>query len=54
MDRLQQTAAAVVEDGLARGRSNHALFHDLAGLGGIDESVAAAARPPRLTEPWFC
>jgi radical SAM superfamily enzyme YgiQ (UPF0313 family) len=59
MDRLQQAAAAVVEDGLAGGRSNHALFHDLAALarngpGGIEEVVASAARPPRLTESWFC
>jgi radical SAM superfamily enzyme YgiQ (UPF0313 family) len=59
MDRLQKAAADLVEDGLARGRSNHALFHDLAGLardgiGGIEMGVASAVRPPRLTEAWFC
>jgi radical SAM superfamily enzyme YgiQ (UPF0313 family) len=59
MDRLQETAASVVEDGLARGRSNHAIFHDLAGLarngpGGIEEVAASVSRPPRLTEAWFC
>ncbi len=59
MDRLQEAAADLVEHGLALGRSNHALFHDLAGLardglGGIEEGVASAVRPPRLTEAWFC
>jgi radical SAM superfamily enzyme YgiQ (UPF0313 family) len=59
MDRLQETAASVVEDGLARGRSNHAIFHELAGLArngpdGIEVVAASTSRPPRLTEAWFC
>jgi len=59
MDRLQRAAAGVVEEGLAGGRSNHAIFHDLAGLarkrpGAIEEVVATGVSPPRLTEAWFC
>jgi hypothetical protein len=56
MDRLQEAAAALVEDGVARGRSNHAMFHELAelALGESEEVTASPARPPRLTEAWFC
>jgi len=62
MDRLQEAAAAVVEEGVARGRSNHSIFHDLAGLAvdgpeeldELEEVTAPKARPPRLTEAWFC
>ncbi len=56
MDRLQKTAAALVEDGVARGRSNHSMFHGLAelALGEIEEVAHSPLRPPRLTEAWFC
>jgi len=59
MDRIQKAAAALVEDGVARGRSNHSIFHDLAGLavselGELEAVAASPARPPRLTEAWFC
>jgi radical SAM superfamily enzyme YgiQ (UPF0313 family) len=56
MDRLQEAAARLVETGIVRGRSNHALFHDLAelALGEIQEVTVAPARAPRLTEAWFC
>ncbi len=59
MDRLQETAAALVEDGVAQGRSNHSIFHDLARLAAgeldeLEEVAASPARPPRLTEAWFC
>jgi radical SAM superfamily enzyme YgiQ (UPF0313 family) len=56
MDRLQEASAALVEDGVARGRSNHRMFHDLAelALGGIEEVTGSPARAPRLTEAWFC
>lgn len=62
MDRLQEAAAALVEEGVARGRSNHSIFHDLAGLAAgepeeldeLEEVSASKARPPRLTEAWFC
>ena len=62
MDRLQEAAAALVEDGVARGRSDHSIFHDLAGLAAgepeeldeLEEVAASKARPPRLTEAWFC
>jgi radical SAM superfamily enzyme YgiQ (UPF0313 family) len=62
MDRLQEAAAALVEEGVARGRSNHSIFHDLAGLATHDieglvepeEAAASLPRPPRLTEAWFC
>jgi radical SAM superfamily enzyme YgiQ (UPF0313 family) len=62
MDRLQEAAAALVEEGVARGRSNHSIFHDLAGLATHDieglvepeEAAASFPRPPRLTEAWFC
>jgi radical SAM superfamily enzyme YgiQ (UPF0313 family) len=67
MDRLQESAATLVEEGVARGRSNHSMFHDLARIAfhGPDEpnepneadefeEVASPARPPRLTEAWFC
>ena len=59
MDRLQQAAANLVEDGVARGRPNHSIFHHLAGLaapdlGELDEVAPSSVRPPRLTEAWFC
>ena len=56
LDRLQETAAALVEDRVARGRSNHSMFHELAelALAEIEEATASPARPPRLTEAWFC
>jgi radical SAM superfamily enzyme YgiQ (UPF0313 family) len=56
MDRLQDRAAALVERGVALGRSNHAMFHDLAvlALGERSETVPSPSRPPRLTEAWFC
>jgi radical SAM superfamily enzyme YgiQ (UPF0313 family) len=56
MDRLQEEAAAVVEEGVALGRSNHEMFHDLAVLvlGDGAEAVPSCRRPPRLTEAWFC
>ena len=61
MDRLQEAAATVVEDGVARGRSNHSIFHDLARLATCEpdkldelEEAASSNRPPRLTEAWFC
>jgi len=56
MDRLQEAAAALVEDGVARGLSNHSMFHELAelALGELVEASPSPARPPRLTEAWFC
>jgi radical SAM superfamily enzyme YgiQ (UPF0313 family) len=59
MDRLQEKASALVEEGVARGRSNHALFHDLAELAALgdvggEEFLATPTRPPRLSEAWFC
>ena len=56
MDRLQESAAALVEDGVARGLSNHSMFHELAelALGELVEASPSPARPPRLTEAWFC
>lgn len=59
MDRLQEAATAVVEDGVASGRSSHAIFHGLAGLAALDEvgledPTASPVPPPRLTEAWFC
>jgi hypothetical protein len=56
MDRLQEAAAALVEDGVARGRSNHSMFHELAelALGELVEDSRSSARVPRLTEAWFC
>jgi radical SAM superfamily enzyme YgiQ (UPF0313 family) len=56
MDRLQEAAAALVEDGVARGRSNHSMFHELAelALGELVEASPSPARTPRLTEAWFC
>jgi radical SAM superfamily enzyme YgiQ (UPF0313 family) len=56
MDRLQQEAASLVEEGVSQGRSNHAMFHDLASLALGEAAVAApsGSRPPRLTEAWFC
>ena len=56
MDRLQEDAAALVEDGVARGLSNHSMFHELAelALGELVEASPSPARPPRLTEAWFC
>jgi radical SAM superfamily enzyme YgiQ (UPF0313 family) len=56
MDRLQGVAAGLVEDGVARGLSNHEMFHHLAELAlGVGEEIPASrARAPRLTEHWFC
>ncbi len=56
MDRLQEAAASRVEEGIARGRSNHSIFHDLAelALGEAPETAPSGSRPPRLTEAWFC
>ncbi len=56
MDRLQEAAVTVVEKGVARGRSNHAMFHELAELvlGELVEASPIPARAPRLTEAWFC
>ncbi len=52
MDRLQDRAASLVEEGVDLGRSNHAMFHDLAVLalgeaaeaGPFRESAAAPHR----------
>jgi radical SAM superfamily enzyme YgiQ (UPF0313 family) len=62
MDRLQEEAAAVVERGVERGRSDREMFHDLAelALGEGEGEAANATAPinavgtPRLTEAWFC
>ena len=59
MDRLQEKASVLVEEGVALGRSNHALFHDLAELAAVgevggEEFLRTPTRPPRLSEAWFC
>jgi hypothetical protein len=56
MDLLQEQAASLVERGVALGRSNHSMFHDLSALvlGGIEEPLPAGSPAPRLTEAWFC
>jgi hypothetical protein len=56
MDRLQQSAAALVEDGVARSRSNHQMFHHLQelALGDVEYATATPLRAPRLSETWFC
>jgi radical SAM superfamily enzyme YgiQ (UPF0313 family) len=56
MDLLQEEAASLVERGVALGRSNHSMFHDLAALalGEFEEPTQPGSPAPRLTEAWFC
>jgi hypothetical protein len=55
MDRLQETVFALVEEGVGRGLSNHAMFHELAELAaGETVEACAGGATPRLTEDWFC
>jgi radical SAM superfamily enzyme YgiQ (UPF0313 family) len=55
MDRLQERTAALVEEGVEGGLSNHEMFHALARLAlGEDLEATTPAAAPRLTEAWFC
>ena len=65
MDRLQQQVGAAVADAVSRGLDPWRTFEEvcdlaaqaagLAGIGGAyNRPLHAGARPPRMTEPWFC
>jgi radical SAM superfamily enzyme YgiQ (UPF0313 family) len=55
MDLLQEKASLLVEYGVGRGLSNHAMFHELAELAAVETAEVGAGRAtPRLTEDWFC
>jgi len=56
MDRLQEAAAALAEQGVARSHSNHEMFHDLAelALGALEPVASSSTFSPRLSEAWFC
>ncbi len=65
MDRLQETVSAAVADGLERGEDGAVTFDRVSRLADAAAGLSAGstlasrlapdrARPPRLTEPWFC
>jgi len=58
MDRLHADIAALVEEMLAAGDDDVAIYQAIRALCDLPPAAVAARapadRPPRLTEPWFC
>ncbi len=58
MDRLHADIAALVEEMLAAGDDDVAIYQAIRALCDLTPATVAARapadRPPRLTEPWFC